>query len=292
MERLRVSVLVPCCEPNPAHLRSALDSLLAQTFSRWTAFIRDDASGADVRTIVEPYLRDSRFTVVRGDRRLGIGGNWNACLRRTLEVSTSDAAEDPARAPCLQFLFQDDLWEPTYLERCVEVLDRHPEVGFVAANHAYVCESGGEPEPYDEVLAARAALAPGLQRREEFLRSWLEAGLRPNVIGEPSFVMLRRSLVERVGFFDDAMPQGLDFEYWIRCLLHADWWWIPEALGTFRVHSAAASARNRRGLRGAFDRLRCFRMLLRELPPGDLRQAAKRGRRRYLRDALGRALRG
>ncbi|MBI1813057.1 glycosyltransferase [Candidatus Peregrinibacteria bacterium] len=268
-----VSILIPTYEPNPEHLRAALESIVVQTFRDWSVLIHDDASRADVRAIIEPFLTDSRFHFSRNPQRLGIGGNWNACLKE-------------AKGEYVQFLFQDDLWEPQYLERSVDVLNRESTVGFVAANHVYSMEGSGNEKLYDEVTAARHELTPGRQDRIAFLRSWMERGLRPNIIGEPSFVMLRRSLMEKVGFFNTSMRQGLDFEYWMRCLLQADWHYLSEHLGTFRVHAGGASERNRASGDGMFDRLRCFKLLLRTLPPSDLRRSAWRGMIRYILHAI------
>jgi hypothetical protein len=97
----------------------------------------------------------------------------------------------------------------------------------------------------------------------------MEKGLRPNFIGEPSFVMLRRSLMESVGKFREDMPQGLDTEYWLRCLLRADWYFERTSLGMFRVHGQAASARNDREGLGLYDRLGFYDTLLHLLPADD-----------------------
>ncbi|TSC58931.1 MAG: glycosyl transferase family protein [Candidatus Peregrinibacteria bacterium Greene0416_19] len=274
-----VSVLIPTYEPRPDHLHAALDGLRAQTFGEWHAFIHDDASTMDVRSLLEPYLGDPRITFNRSERRLGIGGNWNACLKR-------------ATGTYMQFLFQDDLWEPTYLEKCVEILEREPTVGFVAANHVYRYEDTVPNAGYDELQSLRRQLLiPGLQDRRAFLALWAERGLHPNLIGEPSFVMLRRSLTEEVGLFDESMPQGLDLEYWVRCLLHSDWSYLEERLGEFRVHPGGASARHQTQGMGLFDRVRCLDLVMGKAQDRSVRHAARRGMIHYLSRAAGRFLR-
>jgi hypothetical protein len=159
----------------------------------------------------------------------------------------------------------------------LDILERDARIGFTAANHAYLLEGEKEfvelKEPfYDEVQHLRKdPFLPGKQDGQKYLADWIKHGLRPSIIGEPSFVMLRRTLVQRVGPFNETMPQGLDMEYWIRCLLKSDWWFLPETLGSFRIHVNAASARNDEAGRGLGDRLRCFDLLLSELPQGKLR---------------------
>lgn len=239
-----VTILLPTHEPNPAHLREALDSIFAQTLTDWELFIHDDASTKDVRAMVEPYLSDARVHFTKSETRLRIGGNWNACMKL-------------GSAPYVQYLFQDDVWEPRYLERAVAVLESNPDVGFVAVNHEYRTDPpGSEMHPiYAEVEGHRRKLTEGRQLSPEFLRWWIGNGLRPNVIGEPSFVMMRRSLVERVGLFREDLKQYLDAEYWVRLLLQSDWYYVAESLGFFRVHGGGASAYNARGM-SMFDRPR------------------------------------
>ncbi len=100
----QVDVLIPTYNPNPEHLREALDGLLKQTFTQWRALIRDDASQVDVRSMIEDYRDDPRITFQHSDEQLGIGGNWNECFEQTC-------------APLVAYLFQDDYWEPIYLLR-------------------------------------------------------------------------------------------------------------------------------------------------------------------------------
>ncbi|MBI2117366.1 glycosyltransferase [Candidatus Peregrinibacteria bacterium] len=264
-----VQILLPTFEPRSDFLRAAVESVITQTETRWMLSIHDDASTIDVRTIVEPYLADPRITFARNPHRLGIGGNWNACLRQALGPGTWDlgpvdshlpSPQSPAPSPYIQFLFQDDLWSFDYLERMCGILENHPTVGFVSGEHEYDCEEEIPTTPLYRALeeTRRNLLAPGLHNGLSFLQWWLWRGLHPNFIGEPSFVMMRRCLIEHVGLFNETMQQFLDVEYWTRCLTQADWYYLGENLGTFRVHSEGASERNRRKGLGMVDRLLCI----------------------------------
>ncbi|MBI1934446.1 glycosyltransferase family 2 protein [Candidatus Peregrinibacteria bacterium] len=256
METPRIRILLPTYEPNPAYLRTTLDAAMTQTEERWTLHINDDASATNTRAIVEPYLSDHRITFARNPRRLGIGGNWNACL--------GEAQSAKPDVPFIQFLFQDDFWSFDYLERMCGILENHPTVGFVSGEHEYDCEEDIPTTPLYRALeeTRRNLLAPGLHNGLSFLQWWLWRGLHPNFIGEPSFVMMRRRLIERVGTFDRNMPQYLDVEYWTRCLATTDWYFLAGSFGTFRVHSQSASARNRRANSDLCDRLLCIERAL------------------------------
>ncbi len=129
------------------------------------------------------------------------------------------------------------------------------------------------------------ALRPGMWNSEAFLKMWLERNMHPNLIGEPSFVVMRKSLVDAVGPFDEHMTQFLDVEYWLRCLLKTDWYYEASLQGTFRIHADAASFLNNDSGQGLYDRLTCYERLIESLH-GDMKDLAIRSRNRSVQDMI------
>ncbi len=247
-----VSVLIPTFNPERSFLTEALESLKNQSFQDFTVLIHDDCSDTDTENIVEPFLRDSRFHFQRSDRRLGIGGNWNACVRKS-------------NKPIVAFLFQDDVWSRDYLQSAVEALHNNPDAGFVSLNHRYLGEEGIQTMPLYQAVSdfRRKNIQSGLHTGSELLRFWIEHELHPNIIGEPSFVVMRRSMMKKTGEFLNDMPQFLDTEYWLRLLTITDWIHLDDReYGIFRVHRGGASALNQEAGEGLYDRLRCFERLM------------------------------
>lgn len=259
-----VSVLLPLYRPRIAYLREALACLQAQTFTDFEAILVHQPWDRDVRKEIEDFLTDKRFRFIQGDTERTIGENWNACLP---EVT----------GKYVQYLFYDDLWEPTYLAKATSVLENNPDLGFVAVHHAYLYQGAVRTIPlYDELQEfKRVHLTPGRHSGQEFLLWWMEKGLRPNIIGEPSFVMLRRRLIDIVGPFHPTMRQFLDTEYWTRCLASADFFYLPEQLGKFRVHSEGTSAQNEFAGKGIFERFDTLRQAVTLLPIEHRRCAKK-----------------
>jgi glycosyltransferase involved in cell wall biosynthesis len=265
MSNPKILVCMPAYEPKQAHIRAAVESVLAQTFPQWELLINDDASvREDVASHAEPYLGDPRIRLRRNPKNLGIGGNWNACIR---ECEGRDA-------DYFAFLFHDDVWRPAYLEKMIDALEKNPSAGFAAANHTYLKEGDVHAAPfYDELHSfVEANIKPGLHEHRSFLRWWLARGLRPNVVGEPSFVVLRRSLMKQAGPFNESMVQFLDSEYWARCLLRADWVYVPDVLGEFRVHPGGTSALNEQAGKGLFERLLTLERVVAGLSGKDKRE--------------------
>lgn len=268
----RVSVLIPTYKPNPTYLKEALQSLLSQTEQAWKAIICDEPTDANTEEIIQEFLQDERISYYKNAECLGIGGNWNRCAAL-------------AETPVFAYLFQDDLWHPEYLQTALNVLDKHPSVGFVSMGHHYQYEGEiSNAHLYEKLHEfVQKNVAAGEHNGREFLQYWIERELHPNLVGEPPFVVLRQSLYETVGPFNEHMPQFLDVEYWLRCLQHTNWYFCKEDIGAFRVHGSAASAQNEQSGAGIYDRLKCFEQLITTVD-GELKQAAVAARNRALTD--------
>lgn len=273
MEQPLVDICIPTWNTNPEYFRQAIESALAQTETRWRIYIHDDASTTDMDAVVKPYLKDPRISWHPNRTKLGIGGNWNATARL-------------GSAPYVQFLFPDDWWNEDFLEKGLKVMEAHPNVGMVSFGHSYVCDKGDEAIPAFKAMEKFRVdtIKPGVNDGKEILRMWLNRELHPNVPGEPEFIMLRRSIMEKVGPYLEDMPQNLDTEYSLRCLNVSDWFWIPETCGYFRVHDDAASSINQREGKGVFDRFRCFEELLKHTTDANDRALIRDARNRALTD--------
>ncbi len=272
MSEILIDICVPTCNSKAAYLQQAIESAQKQTETRWHMYIHDDGSTTNVEAIVKPYLTDKRITWHPNRKKLGIGGNWNA----TVALGT---------APFVQFLFQDDWWEPNFLERGIHAM-QDESVGIVTLGHRYVSDADNElMKGYNALEEFRKKeYKPGTHDGRSVLKLWLEKELHPNFVGEPDFTMMRRSVMEKAGKYLEDMPQNLDMEYAMRMLLESNWHFITDNCGYFRVHNEATSAINQREGYGVFDRFRCFQEILKKLPAGEDRELAMRARNRALDD--------
>ena len=97
-------------------LAAALDSLLAQTFQDFEIVIVDNASSDTTEKICRTYAaREPRIRYVRNERNIGGPLNFN----RAFELS---------RGAYFKWAASDDLSEPDFLRRCIEVLNADPTV--------------------------------------------------------------------------------------------------------------------------------------------------------------------
>ncbi len=100
-----------------AMLGDMLSSLEAQTYERFKVVICDNASTDKTPEIAQAFCaRDPRFTYHRNPENIGAAPNFN----RVWDIDHS--------TPYYKWAAHDDIYAPTYLERCVAVLEREPEV--------------------------------------------------------------------------------------------------------------------------------------------------------------------
>lgn len=100
------------------HLRTALESVRAQSDSRWQAIVVDDANPEDGAGDLVASFADARMSCTRNERALGLVGNWNRCL-------------DLAQTPLVTLLHCDDALEPHYAATMIDAHARWPDAGAV-----------------------------------------------------------------------------------------------------------------------------------------------------------------
>jgi glycosyltransferase involved in cell wall biosynthesis len=111
----RVSIGMPVYNGDN-YLAETLESILAQTFQDFEVVFSDNGSTDGTEAICRQYVaRDPRFQYHRSETNRGV--SWN--FRRAARLSSGEY---------FMFLAHDDKLAPEFLEKCVAVLDTHPEV--------------------------------------------------------------------------------------------------------------------------------------------------------------------
>jgi hypothetical protein len=123
----KVTVLMPVYNGG-RFLRKALDSVLTQTFTDFELLVVYDESADETATILESYS-DPRIQVVTNERHLGVAGS----RRRGLNC---------ARGEYIACIDADDIALPERLQKQVNYLDSHPDVGMVASSCVIIDEDG------------------------------------------------------------------------------------------------------------------------------------------------------
>lgn len=140
----RVSIVLPT-HNRPGLLCEALDSVFNQTYSDWEILIVDDASSPAVSI----DTGDSRIHILRHDAAQGGAAAKNTGIQS-------------ARGEILAFLDDDDCYEARYLERALDVLDRHPEIDVVFMGVTWFGSNGAWGQKnYDQAMEKFQTAAGG-----------------------------------------------------------------------------------------------------------------------------------
>jgi glycosyltransferase involved in cell wall biosynthesis len=230
-----VSVCVPTYNGSK-YLESCLDSILSQTFTDFEVVIVDDQSSDTTCDSAMAYAaRDKRIKVFRNPVNLGLVGNWNRCV-------------ELAGGEWIKYVFQDDLLEPACLEKMMAVA--RPEVGMVVCRRDFIFEGVSDAvckvflhcvERYDieKLLPAKTEISS-----TDFRRLVAQTFCN-NFVGEPTSVLLHRTVFYRFGMFNPYLIQLCDIEFWTRVGINNGMTYVPERLSRFRVHGNSTTERNR-----------------------------------------------
>ena len=218
-----VSVVIPCY--NYGHfLEQAVSSVL------------DDQPGVDVRVLIiddaspdgsvdvarRIAARDARVEVVAHETNKGNIATFNEGL---LEWADGEYCT---------LLSADDRATPGSLGRARDLLDAHPEVGFVYGHSVWFTDGG--PPPSARTTVRGWSVWSG--------QRWLEHRFRQaeNPITTPE-VVVRTSLQHRVGGYDPQLPKAADMELFMRLAAYGDVGFLRGVDQAFyRLHGANMSA--------------------------------------------------
>lgn len=142
------------------YVEAAIESILAQTFTDFELIISDNCSTDSTLAICQRYqAQDPRIVLYAHNVNRGGTWNFNFVFRK-------------ARAAYFKWTCHDDLMTPTMLERCVAVLDEHPDV-VVSYPKTWIIDAEGQnPTPYEDGLHLVSAL-PALRFEQVlFRRNW------------------------------------------------------------------------------------------------------------------------
>lgn len=213
-----VSVVVPLF--NAAWcVGGTLAALKAQTLRDFEVILIDDGSGDGTAEIVQAAIAgDPRFRLIR-QPNAGVAATRNRGLRL-------------ARGAYVAPLDQDDLWQPTFLERLTDALEARPGAVMAFCRSVWIDAAGRAPEQ------PPAAIPKDVGYRELLVL---------NPIGNGSATVIRRDALLAVGGFDADLLKdfGQADDWWVQ--LQLSWRgqvaFVDEPLLHYRITQQSVSVR-------------------------------------------------
>jgi glycosyltransferase involved in cell wall biosynthesis len=182
----KVSVIIPTY--NCAHyLEQAIESAMNQTYDDLEIIVIDDGSTDDTSQVVRKYEASIKY--IRQENR-GLPAARNHAIKSSL-------------GELIALLDADDWWEPSKLAEQVPILVEDTELCLVYSDLEVVYDDGSITPSF---LSSRPLAASGY-----VFDQLLQSGF---IL--PSTVLLRRTCLEEVGMFDEAMRSHEDIDLWLR----------------------------------------------------------------------------
>jgi len=194
MDSQTISIVIPLCN-KAAHVKRAVDSVLAQTVTDWELVVVDDGSTDGGGDIVKQFT-DPRIKYIRQDNQ-GVSSARNKGIKA-------------ARAELVAFLDADDEWLPKFLETILRLRAKFPQAGLYCTAYSIVERDGIRRTP--EFKSIPAGLYEGL------LPSYFESALGQPPVSASS-AAVPKMVFEKAGFFPVGVTFGEDLDTWFRIAL-------------------------------------------------------------------------
>ena len=179
----KVSVIIPTYNRGWT-LQEAVDSVLGQDYNNFELIVVDDGSTDETASILNLYDRNLK-TITQKNQGV------SAARNKGLQYAGGDL---------IAFLDSDDLWLPQKLSRQVAFFQQNPD--------AQICQT-------EEIWVRNGRRVNPKNRHRKPSGDIFNRSLHLCLVS-PSAVMLKRSLFDKVGLFDESLPACEDYDLWLR----------------------------------------------------------------------------
>lgn len=169
-------------------LKEAIDSVLSQKFADYEIIVVDDGSSDESAVLLSGY-GDQIVTIRQSNK--GVSAARNAGI-------------SSAKGTYIAFLDSDDMWLPEKLACQVDFFLSHSE--------AMICQT-------DEIWVRNGVRVNPKNRHKKPSGMIFEPSLQLCLVS-PSAVMIKRSLFDEIGLFNEAFPACEDYDLWLRIGLY------------------------------------------------------------------------
>lgn len=229
----RVTVVIP----NYNHARflaKRIDSVLSQAYRDIEVLLLDDASTDNSREVIARYANEPRVRVMLNETNSGsVFRQWNKGFKEAVGEYVWIAESD-------------DFADPTFLEVLVDRLDSNPSAG-VAYCQSWVVD---ESDTKQSVMEHKREHIDADRWKSDFTNNGREECARYFILGcminNASSALVRRSVVERIGYADENWRIAGDWVFWARMLLESDIEFVAQPLNCWRQHQGTVRSNTKR----------------------------------------------
>lgn len=210
------------------YLRQAVESILAQTYSKLEIHIINDGSTDRTGEIADSLTKDSRVHVYHQNNKG--------------QASAKNRGIVVGRGEFVAFLDADDAWMPDKLENQLPLFFGRPTLGVVYSD--YECMDGsGKPLPKGPTNKHKGMVSGAL--------------LIENFVCFPS-ALVRRECFESHGMFNDSIGMGIDYDLWLRLSPYYEFDYLDRPTVYYRIWGGQMSKNYRKRYENAIEIMERF----------------------------------
>lgn len=231
MQTPRVSICLPNLNTRP-YLEERVETILSQSLQDWELIVVDSYSDdGSWEFFTELAARDPRVHIAQAPR--GLYASWNRCIQLS-------------RGEYVYIATSDDTMASDCLEKLVLALDRHRRVDLAHCTLRTIDPQGGPVE--DPRWPDCTVLAFGTEdvlRLPHLRRAPFDGLLHltgQTVYCSATQLLIRRSLFQRIGYFNTHWGSIADFNWNMKASLASDTVHVPDTWASFRIHPTQATA--------------------------------------------------
>lgn len=196
---MKIDVIIPTF--NRAHfLKRAVDSVLNQKYQNFNLIIINDGSTDNTKEILSKYTNLDNVFILNQE-------NKGVSSARNLGIINSTSE-------WISFLDSDDEWLPNKLKVQVQYIEDYPDCNFIHTNEIWI-RNGVRVNPKKKFDKSN----------HDIFRRSLETCLI-----SPSTVILKRTLIKEMNYFDEDLKICEDYDLWIKIMLNSSIHFVPDYL--------------------------------------------------------------
>jgi len=186
-----VSVIMPAYNAEE-YIAAAIESVLIQNYIHFELVIINDGSTDNTEEIIACF-KDKRIKYFRQENR-GLAGAHNAGIKQS-------------QGEFVIKLDSDDMMTPDFISRHIQEFEKHPEADLVYCNDCLINENS---------KPIRVIESPEYTDRKLLIRDLFRCGY-PII---PFRTCIRKSVFDKIGFFDESLSVGEDYDMIRRFVQH------------------------------------------------------------------------
>ncbi len=224
------------------YLRQSVESVFNQSFLNFEFLIVDDCS-TDGSWEYLVGLLDKRITLYRNDSNRGLFYNLNFLIKH-------------ANGAIIKIWAQDDVMYSDCLMGVINFHNQHPEISFSYTERDFINADGVLLAKREEDLTPEI-ISPALHATIAFT-----AG---SIAGNICNVSINKSILDKVGLFNESMKICGDFEMWVRLAKKHPVGFIKKPLVQFRNHKEQLSGQEKYLIYHLKEDLQVYSLLLKSV---------------------------